>query len=141
MNKGPDVPRDAGRETSLGPWSRFLVGVAIEIVALLASLAIAARLGDGGLLVLGSCLALAGLAPAFSRGFAMFLGVWLGVPFPVLVLAIATGPACFSTPFPAPGCPQAFGFVLAGALLVGGLIVEGAGFLVGRLVRWAIRGP
>jgi hypothetical protein len=141
MSEGQDEPRAAARETSLGPWSRFLVGVAIGFGALLAAVAIASRLGDGGLLALGICLALGGLISAFSGGFAMFLGVWLGVPFPVLVLAIATGPACFSTPFPAPGCPQAFGFVLAGALLVGGLIVEGAGFLVGRLVRWAVSGP
>ena len=128
-------------ETSLGRWSRFLVGVAIGVVALVVAVTIASRLGDGGLLVLGTCLALGGLIAASSRGFAMFLGVWLGVPCPVLVLAIVASPACVSTPFPAPGCPQMFSFVLAGALLVGGLLVEGAGFLGGRLVRWAITGP
>jgi hypothetical protein len=141
MGEGQDVRRDAPREASLGRWARFLIGVAIGVAALVLAVTIASRLGDGGLLVLGTCLALGGLISASSRGFAMLLGVWLGVPCPVLVLAIAAGPACFSTPFPVPGCPQGFGFVLAGALLVGGLLVEGAGFLVGRLVRWAITGP
>jgi hypothetical protein len=141
MGEGQDVPRDAPRETALGRWSRFLVGVAIGVGALVMAVTIASRLGDEGLLVLGICLALGGLISASSRGFAMFLGVWLGVPLPVLVLAIVAGPACFSTPFPVPGCPQGFSFALAGALLVGGLLVEGAGFLVGRLVRWAITGP
>ncbi len=141
MSEGQDEPRAAARATSLGPWSRFLVGAAIGIVALLSAVAIASRLEDGGLLALGTCLALGGLISGFSRGFAMFLGVWLSIPFGVLVPAIAAGPVCFSTPFPVPGCPQAFGFVLAGALLIGGLLLEGAGFLVGRFVRWVISGP
>lgn len=127
----------------MGRWSQFVAGVVVGAGALLLAFAIAGRPEDPGLLVLGVCLAGAGLVAGLATGPAMFVGVWLGVPLPILAMAIAAGPGCVDSPFAffIGSCPGVILLAIAGALLAVGPVVEGAGFAVGRLVRWALAEP
>lgn len=127
----------------MGRWSRFAAGIVIGAGALLLALAIAGRPGDPGLLALGVCLAGAGLVAGLAASPATFLGVWLGVPLPILAMAIAAGSACIDSPFAffVGSCPGVILLAVAGALLVVGPAVEGAGYVLGRLVSWALAGP
>jgi hypothetical protein len=126
----------------IGTLARFCGGAVAGIGALGLFLAID-RTSQGGLLALAACLAGAGAVVSFG-GLAAFLGAWVALVLPWLVLALLAGPECVaSTDFLPMGgiCPRPFYLVVAGLMAAFGGVVVGGGFLLARSVRWALGGP
>jgi hypothetical protein len=124
----------------LGVLGRFVIGIAIGAVAVVVTATrFGSGQGEGGLILLALGLAGAGVA-ALVGGIAAFTGTWLGAAGPFAVPALALAGRC--TPVPPVGvCAEPLGLVLAGALLLFGLVPEIIGFQLGRLARRRLRTP
>lgn len=141
MTRVPDPPGQAPERTGPGPWSRFIGGIALGALETIVFIAAAKAVDELGLTFLVALMVGNGVAAGLRGGPPMLVGTWLGVALPLLVLAIAVGPACYPAPFPIPGCPQGLYLALAAVALVAVPIIEVAGYVAGRLVRWAVFDP
>ena len=115
----------------------FVIGVGTMLFALDA---FGGSNGTEALILLVLTLALAGALAALVRGVAAFAGVWLGVGAPWVFLWLTTLGRC-TTVMPFPGCGEAVYPAFTVVFLVGGFVPEGAGFLAGKVVRWALFDP
>jgi hypothetical protein len=142
MTDDPAGGLPSHRASSFGALARFCGGAVAGIGALGLALAID-RTSQGGLLALAACLAGAG-AIASLGGLAAFLGAWVALVLPWLVLALVAGPECVTAPnfLPMGGiCPRPFYLAVAGLMAAFGGVMVGGGFLLARSVRWALGGP
>jgi len=125
----------------MGAGSRFLGGVALGALETIALLAAAGSLGNLWLPTVLVVLFANGIAAAGTAGFSMLVGCWLGVALPLLGLAITGGRGCFPLTAGVASCSQGFYFVLAGLALAAAFGTGLPGYLLGRIVRWAVFNP
>jgi hypothetical protein len=129
------------RQRALGAIGRFVTGIAIGAVAVVVTATrFGSTQGEGGLILLALVLAGAGFVAALVGGIAAFTGTWLGAAGPFAVPALAMAGEC--TPLSPVGvCAEPLGLLLAGALLLFGLVPEVIGFQLGRFARRRLGAP
>jgi hypothetical protein len=125
----------------MGAGSRFFGGVALGALEMIVFIATAGSLHDLGLPLILAVLFANGIAAAGTAGFPMLVGSWLGVPLPLVGLAIAGGRGCAPLTAGVASCSQGLYFVFAGLALAAALGTGLPGFLLGRIVRWAVFDP